>query len=118
MFNIGLGELAVILIIAFVVVGPKDLPKVTRALAGGLRRLRGLAADLKEAALPKDEAQQLAQLQRELSDVKTALKECNPVTMVNRELSSLNPLSGLGEEPSSRAGFPAAPGGAGEAGTK
>ena len=31
MFNIGFSELILILLVAFVIVGPKDLPKVARA---------------------------------------------------------------------------------------
>ena len=33
--NIGFGELIMILLVAFLVVGPKDLPKVARWLASG-----------------------------------------------------------------------------------
>ena len=40
MFNIGVSELLVILLIAFLVVGPKDLPKVARALARFIRYLK------------------------------------------------------------------------------
>ena len=32
MFNIGFSELILILLVAFVIVGPRDLPKVARAL--------------------------------------------------------------------------------------
>ena len=40
MFNIGGTELLLILFIAFVVVGPKDMPKIGRALGKGVRMLR------------------------------------------------------------------------------
>ena len=38
--SIGASELVLILVIAFVVVGPKDLPKVARALARAWKSLR------------------------------------------------------------------------------
>jgi len=40
LFNIGFAELLLILLIAFLVVGPKDLPKVARALAKFVRYLK------------------------------------------------------------------------------
>ena len=38
--GLGLGEIILILILAFVVVGPDDLPKVARWLGRQVRRLR------------------------------------------------------------------------------
>ena len=40
MFNIGFGELILILLVAFVIVGPKDLPKVAAALGRGVRTIK------------------------------------------------------------------------------
>ncbi len=48
MFNIGLGEMLVILLIAFLVVGPKDLPKVVVGIKSFLKMARKLIRDLKE----------------------------------------------------------------------
>ena len=45
--SLGFGELAIILVIAFVVVGPKDLPKIARAIAKVLRQIKGLYANVK-----------------------------------------------------------------------
>ena len=39
MFNIGFEELILILLVAFVIVGPKDLPKVARAIGRFVKRL-------------------------------------------------------------------------------
>ena len=38
--GLGLGEAALILVIAFGVVGPDDLPKVVRTIAGWIRTIR------------------------------------------------------------------------------
>ena len=40
MFNIGFSELILILLVAFVIVGPRDLPKVAAALGRGVRTIR------------------------------------------------------------------------------
>jgi sec-independent protein translocase protein TatB len=47
MFNIGGAELIVILLIAFVVVGPKDLPKIARALGRFVRSIRAMVEEVK-----------------------------------------------------------------------
>lgn len=47
MFNIGATELIVILFIAFLVVGPKDLPKVARALGRFVRYIRSMMEEVK-----------------------------------------------------------------------
>ena len=48
MFNIGFSELILILLVAFVVVGPKDLPKVARALGRGVRWVKTFIKDFQE----------------------------------------------------------------------
>lgn len=48
MFNIGFSELILILLVAFVVVGPKDLPKVARAMGRGVRWIKTFIKDFQE----------------------------------------------------------------------
>lgn len=47
MFQIGFSELMLVLLIAFVIVGPKDLSKVARWLGRAVKKLRRMMADLK-----------------------------------------------------------------------
>ena len=47
MFNIGFGEILIVLVVAFVIVGPDDLPRVARWLGRSLRKLRLLMRDIK-----------------------------------------------------------------------
>ncbi|MEO8602217.1 MAG: Sec-independent protein translocase protein TatB, partial [bacterium] len=48
MFGIGVPELLVILVVALVVLGPKRLPEVAKALGKGLSEFRRATADLTE----------------------------------------------------------------------
>jgi sec-independent protein translocase protein TatB len=45
MLDLGWTELAIVAVIALMVIGPKDLPKVLRTLGQWTRRLRGLARE-------------------------------------------------------------------------
>ncbi len=47
MFGMSFGELAVVVIVALVVMGPKELPKVLRKLGQWAGKLRRMAADLR-----------------------------------------------------------------------
>ena len=58
MFNIGFAELILILLIAFVVVGPKDLPKIARALGRFVRYIRNMIEEVKrESGLDEVESE-------------------------------------------------------------
>ncbi|MBR6524391.1 MAG: twin-arginine translocase TatA/TatE family subunit [Clostridia bacterium] len=48
MFNIGMMELLLVLLVAFVVVGPRDLPKVARWIARQVKALRKLVREVKK----------------------------------------------------------------------
>jgi sec-independent protein translocase protein TatB len=48
MFGMGFGELAVVVIVALVIFGPKELPKVLRKLGQWAGKLRRMAADLRQ----------------------------------------------------------------------
>ncbi len=48
MFNIGFAELILVLLIAFLVVGPKDLPKVARWLGRCVKKARELMREVKQ----------------------------------------------------------------------
>ena len=66
--NLGFGELLLILVIAFVVVGPNDLPKVARAIAKVLRQLKGMYAEVKSEL----------DLDTELSQIKDQVRTQTP----------------------------------------
>jgi TatA/E family protein of Tat protein translocase len=48
MFNLGMPEIILILVVALIVMGPKKLPEMAKALGKGLREFRKAADDLKE----------------------------------------------------------------------
>ncbi len=48
MLNIGFGELLVVLLIAYVIVGPRDLPRIARWLGRQVRRIRRMNREFRE----------------------------------------------------------------------
>ena len=72
MFNVGMMEFIFLIIVAFVVVGPKDLPKVARAVARAIQYAKELSRDM-IAALNLDEEQLNAA--KEITNVKKTVED-------------------------------------------
>ena len=68
MFDIGWPELLLIMVVALVVIGPKDLPAAIRTVTTLLRKLRGMAAEFQSG---------LADIAREagVDDVKRSIED-------------------------------------------
>ena len=79
--GIGAPELLVLLVLALVVVGPKDLPLMVRRIGQFVGRMRGLARDFQRSFDELGREAELAELRKEVD----ALKRANPVSEVKRE---------------------------------
>ena len=49
MFDLGFPELMVVVIVAVLVVGPRELPRVLRTVTGALKKIRGLASEFQSS---------------------------------------------------------------------
>lgn len=65
MLDLGMSEMAVLGVVALIVVGPKDLPKLARSVGQMYSRMRGLAGEFRGAL------DQIAR-EAELDELKTA----------------------------------------------
>ncbi|MDO5297839.1 MAG: Sec-independent protein translocase protein TatB [Clostridia bacterium] len=93
MFNIGASELILLLLIAFVVVGPKDLPKVARALGRFVRYIRNMVEEVKREAGLDEIEKDFKDMDREVkesvrsADIRPDLQQTQ--LQINKELSSI-----------------------------
>ena len=72
MFNIGFSELLLVLLVAFLVVGPKDLPKVARWLGRTVKQSRRLLNEIKKESGWDELEKEVRDVQH---DVKDAVKQ-------------------------------------------
>ena len=89
LFNIGFAELLLVLIIAYVIVGPKDLPKVARWLGRMVRGARELIRELKAEVGWDEMMAETSELRQEISstmkeaDLSSDLKEAKQLLQKN-----------------------------------
>ena len=93
MFNIGFAELLLILLIAFVVVGPKDLPKVARALGRFVKYLRNMIEEVKRESGLDEVEKELKTMERKIDegvrsvDIRPELQKTQ--LSINKELNTI-----------------------------
>lgn len=93
MFNIGFAELIVILLIAFVVVGPKDLPKIARALGRFVRYIRKMIEEVKRESGLDEVESELKTMERKIDegvrsvDIRPELQKTQ--LSINKELNAV-----------------------------
>ena len=99
MFNIGIGEIMIVLLVAFVIVGPDDLPRVARWLGRCVRKLRTLIRDIKKETGWDEVEKEVREVQRDVrqtvremdvsADIKEAVQDVkNEVNSVSRDVKT------------------------------
>lgn len=91
MFGLGLGEIIIVIVVALVVIGPKDLPKMLRKVGRWAGKLRRMAADLR-AQSGIDDALRSEGLADDLAEIRKLAR--GELDAVRREASV--DISGVG----------------------
>ena len=93
MFNIGFAELLVVLLIAFVVVGPKDLPKIASALGRFVKYVRNMIEEVKRESGLDEVEKEMKTMERKIDegvravDIRPDLQKTQ--LSINKELNSI-----------------------------
>ena len=86
MFNIGMIELLILFAVAVIVVGPKDLPKVARWLAGVLRSIRNMVLEFSSALNVEEEMKEVKEAGNML---KESVQDINPIAELTDEIQKV-----------------------------
>ena len=68
--QLGLAEMLIIAVLALVVVGPKDLPKMMRTAGRFMARIKAMGQEFKDAFNQIGEDEELANLRKEINELK------------------------------------------------
>ena len=66
----GFAEIIVIALLAIIVVGPKDLPKLMRTLGGFMAKIRAMGQEFKDAFDDMGAEDEIAQMRKEIQELK------------------------------------------------
>ncbi len=78
--SFGFAEFFVVMAVALIVVGPRDLPKLMRQLGGFARKARGLAEEFQRSFDEIGREAELDELRREIQEI----KRLNPMNEIRR----------------------------------
>lgn len=88
----GFAEIVVLALLAIIVVGPKDLPKLMRTLGGFMAKIRAIGQEFKDAFADMDAEDEIAQMRKEIEELRNLGKLENlvgdDVTNEMRDLDS------------------------------
>lgn len=94
MFDIGWTELLVVAMVAILVVGPKDLPRMLRTFGQTVGKLRRMANEFQSTF---SDALREAERQADVADIKKTVEEVKKIDPTG-DVKRLNPLNALDEE--------------------
>jgi sec-independent protein translocase protein TatB len=114
MFDVGLPELLVIVVVALVVVGPKDLPRVVRGFARSIAKMRRMVDEFMGTVNEYVRESELQELKEAVEKTRRAMKGqgnfddlLDPVGMTPRPVIVNDPK--IAPTPAESASEPAAP---------
>ncbi len=68
--QLGFAEMIILMVLAIIVVGPKDLPKLMRSLGQVMSRMRALGNEFKQAFDDMGAEEEIAEMRREIEELK------------------------------------------------
>jgi len=77
----GFAEIVVLALLAIIVVGPKDLPKMMRMLGSWMNKIRSMGQEFKDAFDEMGAESEIAELRKEINE----LKNMNPMSNLTDE---------------------------------
>ena len=91
MFDIGWSEMAVILAVALIVIGPKDLPKVMRTVGQWVGRARGMARHFRSGIDTMMREAELEEMEKKWREENERIMRDHPLTDWESTATALPP---------------------------
>jgi sec-independent protein translocase protein TatB len=91
MFDIDTGKLLIVAVVALIVIGPKDLPRVLRQVGQSVGKLRRMAAEFQGQFMDAIKDAEIEDIRKELKDLEktaTADYDFNPLRDIQSEVTS------------------------------
>jgi sec-independent protein translocase protein TatB len=79
MFGVDSGELFIIILVAVVVIGPKDLPRVMRTVGHWVGKARGMANQFRSGVDQMMRESEIAELEKKWREQNDAIMRANPL---------------------------------------
>jgi Tat protein translocase TatB subunit len=90
MFGIGTSEILIILLLALLVLGPKEIPKIARTLGRGLREIERAKDELKQSIeFEVEDTQEKDSKDNAQSEFKARKDDPEPSEKIDEEMSNL-----------------------------
>jgi len=89
MFDISWTEFLLIGVVALIVIGPKELPTVMRTLGQYTRKIRSMAADFQNQFHEALREADMADLKKQVDDMRAISKTTNPLKDVRTDLETV-----------------------------
>ena len=93
MFDIGYSELLIIAVVALIVIGPKDLPKVMRTVGQWVGRARGMARHFRSGIDTMMREAELEEMEKKWREENDRIMRDNPLTEWESGATALPPPS-------------------------
>ena len=89
MFSFGWSEIALIVIVVIIVVGPKEIPNLLRQIGTFSKSLKKISRDFKNSLNELAEENDLKDVKKSISDLKNIKKNLDPTVDFQKEINSI-----------------------------
>jgi sec-independent protein translocase protein TatB len=107
MFDIGWSELLVIGVVAIIVVGPKELPRLMRTFGHYLGKVRHMAADFQRQFEEAVRDSEIDEVRKAMQDFHAEVSDVTPRGTVDKPLMMPSPAEPVPTPPPAEAALPA-----------
>ena len=89
MFSFGWSEIALIVIVVIIVVGPKEIPNLLKQIGSFTKSLKKISRDFKNSLNELAEENDLKDVKKSISDLKNIKKNLDPTVDFQKEINSI-----------------------------